>query len=87
MSNQSPTTTSSQASDSAQQPASSRPWMKTSPLVEVSACLGFSYCYLPSVISFRAVIIRPKFQVSLTMADGFKAALAGLYAIAQRSER
>ena len=33
--------------------------MKTYPLVEVSACRGFSCCSLPSVISFHAVIIRP----------------------------
>jgi hypothetical protein len=57
MSNQPPTMTSSQASDSASQPA--LPWMKTHPLVEVSACRGFSCCSLPSVISFHTFIIRP----------------------------
>jgi hypothetical protein len=57
MNNQPPTTTSSQASDSV--PAPSQPWMKTGPFAGVSACQGFSSCFLPSVISFHAVIICP----------------------------
>jgi hypothetical protein len=58
MSNQPPTMTSSQASDSdsAPQPVHSLPWMKTCPLVEVSACRGFSCGSLPSVISFALEI-------------------------------
>jgi hypothetical protein len=49
--------------------------MKTSPFVEVSACREFSCCFLPSLISFYAIILRPKFQVSLTMSNGFASSL------------